>query len=72
MKVELTFFQTEIMSFFTLKTLETIGNCQRLVFSLGVSQHMHNITDLGKFELNWSSKLRDNNERKTLCAFSDA
>ena len=26
-----------------LKTLDTIGNCQRLVFSLGVSQHMHKI-----------------------------
>ena len=25
-----------------LKTLDTIGNCQRPVFSLGVSQHMHN------------------------------
>ena len=44
-----------------LKTLDTIGNCQRPVFSLGVSQHMHEIT---KFELNWSSKFRDNNERK--------
>ena len=29
-----------------LKTLGTIGNCQRPVFSLGVSQHMHNITNL--------------------------
>ena len=29
-----------------LKTLDTIGNCQRPVFSLGVSQHMHNITNL--------------------------
>ena len=25
---------------------------------------MHTITNLWKFELNWSSKLRDNNERK--------
>ena len=24
-----------------LKTLDTIDNCQRQVFSLGVSQHMH-------------------------------
>ena len=59
----------------SLKTLDTIGNCQRLVFSLGVSQHMHKITNLWKFELNRSSKLRDNNERKKhpchtkLCAF---
>ena len=27
-----------------LKTLDTIGNCQRRVFSLAVSQHMHKIT----------------------------
>ena len=47
-----------------LKTLDTIGNCQRPVFSLGVSQHMHKITNLGQFELNWLSKLGDNNERK--------
>ena len=32
----------------TLKTLDDIGNCQRPVFSLGVSQHMHKITNLGK------------------------
>ena len=29
-----------------LKTVDTIGNCQRPVFSLGVSQHMHKITNL--------------------------
>ena len=54
---------------------DTIGNCQRPVFSLGVSQHMHKITNLWKFELDWSSELRDNYERKKLtchtklCAF---
>ena len=47
-----------------LKTLDTIGNCQRLAFTVGVSQHKHKITNLWKFELNRSSKLRDNNERK--------
>ena len=47
-----------------LKTVDTIGNCQRPVFSLGVSQHMHKITNLWKFELNRSSKLRDNYERR--------
>ena len=58
-----------------LKTLDTTGNCQRPVFSLGVSQHMHKLTNLWKFELNWSKQLRDNNERKNhpchtkLCAF---
>ena len=31
---------------FFLKTTDTIGNCQRPVFSLGVSQHMHKITNL--------------------------
>ena len=30
----------------TLKTLDTIGNCQRPVFSLGVSQHVHKIKKL--------------------------
>ena len=55
----------------SLKTLDTIGNCQRPVFSLGVSLHMHKISDLWKFELNRSSKLRDNNERKnTLVTWS--
>ena len=32
--------------------------------SLHSSQHMHKITNLWTFELNSSSKLRDNNERK--------
>ena len=35
-----------------LKALDTFGNCQRLSFSLGVSQH-----NIG---YNWSSKLREN------------
>ena len=48
----------------SLKSLDTFGNCQRPVFSLGVSQHIHTITNLWKFELSRSSKLRDNNERK--------
>ena len=58
-----------------LKTVDTIGNCRRPVFLLGVSQHMHKITNLWKFELVWSSELRDNYERKKhpchtkLCAF---
>ena len=58
-----------------LKTVDTIGNCHRLDFTVGVSQHMHKITNLWKFELNRSSKLRDNNERRKhpchtkLCAF---
>ena len=43
--------------------MDTIGNCQRPVFSLGVSQHMDKITNLRKFELDWSSELRDNYER---------
>ena len=68
-------FQTSPES--ELKTLDTIGNCQRPVFSLSESQHMHKITNLRKFELNWSSKLRDNNERKCVlatrsCVLSDA
>ena len=53
-----------IKSHMFLKTVDTIGNCQRPVFSFGVSQHVHKITNLWKFELNWWSKLRDNNEIK--------
>ena len=47
-----------------LKTVDTIGNCQWPVFSLGVSKRVHKITNLWKFELNWWSKSWDNNERK--------
>ena len=50
----------------SFKAVNTIGNCQRPVFSLGVYQRMHKITNLLKFGLNWSSKLRDNYERKKL------
>ena len=46
------------------KTLDTIGNCQIPVFSLTVSQQMLEISNLRKFELIWSSKFWDNNERK--------
>ena len=58
-----------------LKAVDTIGNCQRLAFTVGVSQHKHKITNLWKFELSRSSNLQDNNERKKhpchtkLCAF---
>ena len=50
---------------FKLKALDTIGNCQRPVFSLAESQHIHKLTNLWKVKLNRSSKLRDNNERKS-------
>ena len=43
-----------------LKGRHTIGNCQRPVFSLGVSHHSHKITILWKFGLNQLSKLREN------------
>ena len=46
-----------------LKAVDTIGSCQRLAFTVGVSQHMLKITNLWKFERNRSSNLRDNNER---------
>ena len=42
-----------------------IGNSQRQVFSLSVSKYVHKITNLWKFGLNWSSKLHENDERKT-------
>ena len=47
-----------------MDTIGNHGNCQRLVFTVGVCQHVHKITNLLKFELNRSSTLRDNNERK--------
>ena len=55
---------TCIKSFIELKVLDTIGICKRLAFIVGVSQHMHKITNLWKFELNRSSNFRDNNDRK--------
>ena len=54
-----------------LKGRYTFRNCQRPVFSLRVSQHKHKITSLWKFELNWSSKLRENDERKNTLVLSD-
>ena len=47
-----------------LKGRYTFGYCQRPVFSLGVSQRKHKITNLWNFEPNWSSKLQENDERK--------
>ena len=41
--------------------LKTV-NFQRLVFTVAVSQHVHKISNLWKFELNRSSNLRDNNK----------
>ena len=58
-----------------LKAVDTICSCQRLAFTVCVSQHSHKITNLWKFELDWSLELRDNYERKKrpchtkLCAF---
>ena len=37
--------------------------CQRPVFPLGVSQHMHKTINLWKFGLMWSSNLQENIER---------
>ena len=60
-----------------LKALDTFCNCQRPVVPRGISQQMNNITNLWKFELNRSSKLRDNNGRKNTlvirsCVLSNA
>ena len=61
-----------------LRDSDTFGiNCQRpAVFALGVPT-LHKVTQLWKFEVHWSSKLRENNGRKkTLvtqsCVLSDA
>ena len=32
--------------FLHLQAVDTIGNCQRLAFTVGVAQHMHKITNL--------------------------
>ena len=32
--------------FHSLKTVDTIGNCQRIAFTVAVSDHMHKITNL--------------------------
>ena len=56
--------------------MDTIGYCQRPVFSLAVSQHMHKITNLWKFELDWSLELLDKWKKKNIfvtrsCVLSD-
>ena len=61
---------------FCLKGWYTNGNCERPVFSLGVSNHNHTITSLWKFGLNRSLKLRENDDRKNtlvgrICVLSD-
>ena len=68
--------QKTILSCKMLKALDTFGNCQRPVFSPGVSHRMNEITNLWKFRLNWSSKLQESSGRKTPLlhkfVFSDA
>ena len=39
-------YYTNIFMNELLKTVDTIGNCQRLVFTIGVAQHMHEMTSL--------------------------
>ena len=46
-----------------LKGTDTFGNCQRPVFSLGVSQHKYK--NLWKFGLNWSSNFEKIIKEKT-------
>ena len=67
--------QTNLKTF-CLKGRYTFGNFQRPVSSLGVSHYKHKITNLWKFELNWSSELRENDERKNtlvgqICVLSE-
>ena len=51
--------------YWSLTITKTIDNYQRPVFSLGVCKHNYaKITNLWTLELNWSSKLRDNDGRK--------
>ena len=60
-----------------LKTLDTIGNCQRPVFSLGVFQHMHINNKHVKIWAQSVVEVWDINERKNTlvtqsCVLSDA
>ena len=47
-----------------LKGRYTFSNCRRAVFSVSVSQHKHKKTSLWNCELNCSSELRENDDRK--------
>ena len=62
---------------YLLKAVDTIGNCQRLAFTVGVSQHMHKISNLWKFEHNLSSSCEITMKEKNIlvtwsCVLSDA
>ena len=58
--------QTSISNFHHAKfQILPIGNCQKPLFTLAIFQHMQDITNMWKFELNQSSKLRDNVKEKT-------
>ena len=59
------YFVWDVTCMPSLNTLDTIGNCQRPVFSLGVAQHMHKQTNLWKFELNWLRSCEIIMEEKT-------
>ena len=61
-------FAVEITSYTQLQARYSFSNRQRPVSSLGVSQHMHQITKLWKFKLSWSLKMQVNSEeeKKTL------
>ena len=43
---QLTIQWKQVIPIYYFKTLDTIGNCQRPLFSLAVSQDMHKITNL--------------------------
>ena len=49
---------------YNLKALHTFSNCQRPVFSCGVSQHMHRTVHLWQFDSIGCRFWRDNNGRK--------
>ena len=40
------YYQSQPVRTFLLKAMDTIGNCQRLAFTVGVSQHIDKITNL--------------------------
>ena len=66
-------FLCQLDEWYLLKTLDTIGNCQRPVFSLAVSQHMHTCTNNKPVKI-WAQSvisyeiiMREKNTLVTVC-----
>ena len=56
-------------TFFSLKTVYAIGNFQRPDLLPTVYEHIHKVTNLWKFELDWSSETRSKKKKKMMLDF---